>query len=169
MTLCLLGSCRISVPGSAQLLGGLHVYWGRAKTLVGKPEHSAAKGLAFPGGGKGVPVPSSTAADPHHGDEVRNVGLLGVSPAGAGDNWGFPPACGAASAQLRVAGLLGQGWHRGAGARQESVHIGFQGVEGVHEVGSPWGERTNTAISREEHPEAVDSTVSGLWWAARAG
>lgn len=30
----------------------------------------------------------------------------------------------------------GQGWDRGAGAGPESVHIGFQGVEGVHEVGS---------------------------------
>lgn len=44
-------------------------------------------------------------------------------------------------------GLLGQGWDRGAGAGPESVRIGFQGVEGVREVGSPWGERTNTAIS----------------------
>lgn len=57
---------------------GLCVCWGQAKTMVGKPEHMAAKALAFPGRRKGVPAPSSAAADPHLGDEVRNVGLLGV-------------------------------------------------------------------------------------------
>lgn len=43
-------------------------------TLVGKLEHLASKALDFPGGGKWVPAPSSTAGDPHRGDEVRNVG-----------------------------------------------------------------------------------------------
>lgn len=58
---------------------GSYVFAGaRHKTLVGKPEHMAAKALAFPGRGKGVPIPSSTAADAHCGDEVRNVGLLSV-------------------------------------------------------------------------------------------
>lgn len=61
-----------------QLLGGLRVCWGWANTLVGKWEQMAVKALAFPGGGKGDPVPSSSAAVPHHGDVVRNVGLLGV-------------------------------------------------------------------------------------------
>lgn len=33
-------------------------------------------------------------------------------------------------------GLLGHGWGGGGGAEPESVHVGFQGVEGVHEEGS---------------------------------
>lgn len=77
MTLCVCwGHVGFQFLVLPQLLGGLRVCWGQAKTLVGKLEHMAAKALAFPGGGKGVPVPSSTAADPHCGDEVRNVGLL---------------------------------------------------------------------------------------------
>lgn len=77
-SVCLLGLCRISIPRPAPAPGGLCVCWGRAKTWVGKPEKMAAKALAFHRGGKGVSVPSSSAADPHHGDELRNVGLLGV-------------------------------------------------------------------------------------------
>lgn len=78
-------------------------------------------------------------------------------------------------------GLLGQGWDRGDGVGPESVHTGFQGVEGVHEVGSgitmerkdkhshkhlcsPWSHKHALL-----HPEAVDSSAGGMWWAARAG
>lgn len=79
MTLCACWGCAgfqfLVLP---QLLGsyvsagdGQTHWWGSQKKM-------AVKVLAFPGGGKGVPVPSSSAADPHHEDEVRNVGLLGV-------------------------------------------------------------------------------------------
>lgn len=57
---------------------GVMCLLGMGKHIGGEAKKMAVKVLAFPGGGKGVPVPSSSAADPHHEDEVRNVGLLGV-------------------------------------------------------------------------------------------